>query len=243
MKKVLIVSDNFQLTGGFVKLIEESRHDRELFEFRCSAGSEAAMSSALGFLVKSINVKTEFESILREFHLVISLHCKQLFPTELVRGVKCINVHPGLNPYNRGWFPQVFSILNGLPTGATIHEIDDELDHGDIIASKEVENYPWDTSIDIYTRVLKAELDLLKENLNSILSLNYTTKKPFEEGNVNLKSDFNKLCKLDMEKTQSVQETIDLLRALTHGNYQNAYFVEPKTGKKVFVSVTLNPEE
>ncbi|MGB0918891.1 MAG: dTDP-4-amino-4,6-dideoxyglucose formyltransferase, partial [Flavobacteriales bacterium] len=162
---------------------------------------------------------------------------------ELVQAVRCINVHPGLNPYNRGWFPQVFSILNGLPTGATIHEIDEELDHGNIIAQQEVENNVWDTSIDIYNRVLQQELKLLEAHLPQILEDNYKTFEPNEEGNLNLKKDFNALCELDIEKVQRVGDTIDQLRALTHGEYQNAYFFDPKTGKKVYVSIRLETKE
>ena len=208
--------------------------------FKCSPGSETAMSEALSFPVSSVKVKTDFRSIISNHNLVISLHCKQLFPKELVESVRCVNVHPGLNPFNRGWFPQVFSILNGLPTGATIHEIDEHLDHGNIIAQKEVPNFKWDTSIDIYDRVLEAELELIQQHLSSILDGSYATTQPSTEGNVNLKKDFDKLCQLDLNKKQTVSETIDLLRALTHGTYQNAYFIDPESGEQVYISVKLN---
>lgn len=240
MKKVLIISDNPTLSIGFLTFIRSTEHDTENFVFKCSAGSEIAMSEALGFPISSIKVKTDFPTIISNHNLVISLHCKQLFPKELVGSVRCINVHPGLNPFNRGWFPQVFSILNGLPTGATIHEIDEHLDHGNIIAQKEVPNFKWDTSIDIYNRVLEAELELIRQHLPSILNGSYTTIAPSTEGNVNLKKDFNELCKLDLTKKQTVSETIDLLRALTHGTYQNAYFIDPESGEQIYVSVQLN---
>jgi methionyl-tRNA formyltransferase len=66
--------------------------------------------------------------IIEKYQLVFSLHCKQIFPSELISNVKCINVHPGYNPLNRGWYPQVFSIIYDLPIGATIHEIDEVVD-------------------------------------------------------------------------------------------------------------------
>ncbi len=201
------------------------------------------MSDAVGSNVSAIRVKTEWESLVGVYALIISLHCKQLFPAALVHAVRCVNVHPGLNPFNRGWFPQVFSIVNGLPTGATIHEIDEKLDHGNIIAQAEVENNVWDTSIDIYDRVLDKELELLDEHLPAILANEYETFEPSGEGNLNLKKDFDALCELDIKKNQSIGDTINLLRALTHGDFRNAHFIDPKTGKKVFVSVRLEVKE
>ena len=231
------------MVAGFKQLVAQPEYSSYNFVFRCSKGSEENLSAAVGSPVLAIKVKTEWSSLVSNYELIISLHCKQLFPAELVQALKCINVHPGLNPYNRGWFPQVFSILNGLPTGATIHEIDEELDHGNIIAQQEVGNNVWDTSIDIYNRVLQQELKLLDAYLPQILEDNYKTFEPNEEGNLNLKKDFNTLCELDIERVQRVGDTIDQLRALTHGEYQNAYFFDPKTGKKVYVSIRLETKE
>jgi methionyl-tRNA formyltransferase len=239
MPKVLVISDNPTLVKGLSELVRSDKYSAYSFEFKCSKGSEEAIGKALNATVTAVRVKTEWNVIISNFDLVLSLHCKQLFPAEMVAKVRCVNVHPGLNPHNRGWYPQVFSILNGKPTGATIHEIDEQLDHGNIIAQAEVENNVWDTSIDIYNRVLEKEIELLNLHLPAILSGRYETIEPSEEGNLNLKKDFDALCELQLDKQQSIAETVDLLRALTHGQYHNAYFIDPKTGKKVYVSVSL----
>ncbi len=239
MAKVLIVSDNPQLASAFVALTNTSTYDEDYFEFRCSVNSETAMSNAVGKPVKPVNIKLEHIEICQHFDLVISLHCKQLFPKEMVQNVRCVNVHPGLNPFNRGWFPQAFSILNGLPLGATIHEIDEQLDHGNIIAQEQVDVFAWDTSKTAYDRVLEAEIRLLQTHLRSISDNTYVSKPASEEGNVNLKKDYNALCQIDLAEQLTFSDAIDKLRALTHEPYQNAFFIDPKTGKKVFVSVKL----
>ena len=100
-----------------------------------------------------------------------------MFPVDMVRNYRCINVHPGLNPYNRGWFPQTFSLVNHFPVGVTIHEMDAHLD------------------------------DLVKKN--------YVASPMQEEGNINKKEDFDRICKLDLESIGTFGEHIDLLRALT----------------------------
>ncbi len=239
-KNILVVSDNQFLIEAFHKLTG-SISDITV-TYTCSPQNTALLGCAnLPVNVSALSVKTDWKQL--SYDLIFSLHCKQLFPEGLVKKIKCINVHPGLNPYNRGWFPQVFSILNGKKSGATIHEIDEHLDHGNIIAQREVPIAKHDTSLTAYLKIQDAEVDLLKENLEAILNKTYTAWKPAEEGNVNLKKDFNALCKIDMNKQVTMSEAIDYLRAMTHGQYQNAYYIDQATGNKVYVSVQFKVEE
>src|SRR5262249_8890160 len=53
------------------------------------------------------------------------------------RGV--VNLHPALLPFNRGAHPNVWSIVDGTPAGATLHWMDENVDTGDIIAQMPVE--------------------------------------------------------------------------------------------------------
>ena len=191
--------------------------------------------------VPHLHVRDQVTSIIDKYDLVLSIHCKQIFPDELVIGSRCVNVHPGLNPHNRGWFPQVFSIINGLPSGVTIHEIDNELDHGPIIAQKEYTIQPWDTSGSAYAKIMALEKELLMEHFASIRNQTYMAIPPEEEGNLNYKKDFNKLKHIDMNQQGTFGEFINRLRALTHDNYNNAYYIEP-SGKKVFVKLQLELE-
>lgn len=49
-----------------------------------------------------------------------------------------INLHISYLPYNRGAYPNLWSILEGTPKGVTIHYIDAGTDTGDIIAQKKL---------------------------------------------------------------------------------------------------------
>lgn len=237
---ILIVSDNQVLIEAFHKLTLGLQGIT--VTYTCSPQNTALLSNKnLPVNITALNVKNNWEQL--HYNLIFSLHCKQLFPDGLVKKIKCINLHPGFNPYNRGWFPQVFSILNGLKAGATIHEIDEHLDHGAIIAQRQVTIEKYDTSLSAYLKIQDAEVELLKEHLHSILTNQYATQQPAEEGNVNLKKDFNALCHLDLGKTVTMEEAIDYLRAMTHGEYKNAFFIDKNTGKKVFVSINLEEEK
>jgi methionyl-tRNA formyltransferase len=170
--------------------------------------------------------------------LIISGHCKQIFPPHVVKTARCVNIHPGLNPYNRGFYPQVFAIMNGTPIGATIHEMDELIDHGPIIDQELVTAQAWDTSKSLYEKVLSAEVRLLHKNIDAILSGNYRTRPPEIEGNYNSLADFKKLCQVPNRYLHA----IEYLRALSHPPFNNAYIPDPLTGRKVFVRVELTPE-
>lgn len=236
--KVLLVTDNQNLFRRFVILLEELEISEARFEYACTSIKMELVDEGL----RRVNVKKEYEELIKKYDLILSLHCKQIFPTELVNSIKCINIHPGLNPVNRGWYPQVFSIIKKLPIGATIHEMDEEIDHGKIIAQKEVPVFGWDTSLDVYNRVLDAELELLQLHLIKILSGNYQAEAPVSEGNYNSIKDFEQLLEIDLNETIKVLDFIDRMRALTHGDFDNAYFVDPQTEKKVFVKIQLKQD-
>ena len=241
-QRILVISDNPVLSKGLVEMLPALGLKPELFSFNCSKGSEKSMTEALGMPIDPISVKQDWNSVVKSFDLVISLHCKQLFPAKMVDAVRCVNVHPGLNPYNRGWFPQVFAIMNGLPHGATIHEIDADLDHGPIIAQREVSINADDTSLSVYNKVQDIELKLLRENLVSIIDNSYTAFQPKSEGNLNMIKDYRALLELNPNEELTMLEAIDRLRALTHGEYQNAYFLDPINGEKIYVTINLQRE-
>ncbi len=237
-RKVLVVTDNVVLFEGFLKIVQELNISESVFTYSCTSVKISNLEPRL----RKIDVKQQFPEILKDFDLVFSIHCKQVFPNELVTNLKCINIHPGLNPYNRGWYPQVFSIINGLPIGATIHEMDEQIDHGGIIAQQEVKVEYWDTSLEVYEKVLAAEINLLEKYLPKILDGDYVVQNPTSEGNYNSKSDFGKLQRIDLNETQKVGALIDKLRALSHGEFHNAYFLDPRSGKKVFIKLQLDLE-
>ena len=196
-----------------------------------------------GVFVYNLKSDQHLEEIIEKYDLVFSIHCKQIFPKKLINSLKCMNVHPGYIPLNRGWYPQVFSIIYDLPIGATIHEIDEDLDHGNIIDRELVEKEIIDTSFTLYNKVIQKEKSLLKKNLFSIISNSYTTIKPENEGHLYLRADFNKLCEIDLNQSTTAKDIINKLRALTHDEFKNAFFIDPKTGKKVFISINLEYEK
>jgi len=238
--KLLVVSDNQPLSAAVLDCIKalDDRHDVSV-DLRYTSYNKAP-EAMVEIGACQINVKDDkvVDFIIGHYDLVLSVHCKQLFPKRLVEGVRCINFHPGFNPFNRGWYPQAFSIINGLPAGATVHVMDEDIDHGHIIAQKPVMVGAGETSLDIYTKVVDAEKDLIRLYLPKILKGDYELFKPLSEGNYNSIKDYEALCQLDLNEVGSLREHINLLRATTHGNFKNAYFHD-ELGEKYYIKVVL----
>lgn len=244
MKKILVVTDNGLLYKQVKSILFDEFEDiADLFDFKRTKLSKSPHLYTDGVEeLDEVNVKEEYEDIINNYDLVISLHCKQIFPLALVKSIPCINIHPGYNPYNRGWYPQVFAIINKERLGATIHLMDEHVDHGAIIARKEVDIKSFYTSKEAYERVLEVELELFRDNIRQIVDGGYKTIQPEIAGDYHSIDDYKKLCKIDLKEQLTFGDAIDKLRALSHGAYKNAYFIDDK-GNKVFVKIELTKEE
>lgn len=243
--RLLIISDNARILTEIAKINQEKIGGAVQFEYGISPFSDLGhFQYPLFGKVKVLDLRHQSTvlEIIESYDLVVSVHCKQIFPPLLVRQVKCVNLHPGYNPINRGWYPQVFAIIHDLAIGATLHEIDEELDHGAIIDRVKVPKHAHDTSFSLYARVVEAEINLWEKNVISLVSANYQPFSPEEEGKLYLKKDFNSLLKLDLAEKMTMKQAIDRLRALTFNGYRNAYFIDER-GEKVFVEITLTPEK
>jgi methionyl-tRNA formyltransferase len=244
-KNILVISDNEKLCTQFNSLLIEASFKDVNWSFAISPFSDRAKfvsSINKEIWVVDLKDKTNVYLITKKFDLVFSIHCKQLFPPNLVNSVKCINIHPGYNPINRGWYPQVFSIIHNLPIGATIHEIDEHLDHGVIIDREFVEKFTSDTSESLYNRIITKEVELLRKNLKNIIYNTYVSFKPENEGNLFLKKDFNDLREICLDKPINPLDLINHLRALTHGEFKNVYFIDPVSNKKIYISIKLDEQ-
>jgi methionyl-tRNA formyltransferase len=236
MKKVLILSDNPDLCSFLLTEIIPSISDCVFEICYSSINKNPSMMQSLGAL--ELNIKQQGAEFAQRYDVIFSIHCKQIFPADIVKNTLCINVHPGLNPFNRGWYPQVFSLINKKPIGATIHIMDENIDAGDVIVQESISVDDFDTSLDVYNKVQGLEKKLLSKNFVKIINGDYETIKTSVEGNYNSIQDFQNLCKLDLNHVGSLKEHLDILRALTHGGFNNGY-IESASGK-IYVSIKFN---
>ena len=75
-----------------------------------------------------------------------------------------------------------------------------------------------------------------------IINNNYKTVRMENGGNIFLKKDFDEICEIDLDKTSTYRDVINHLRALTHGDYNNAFFYT-KDSRKVFLKLQIEKEK
>jgi methionyl-tRNA formyltransferase len=122
--------------------------------------------------------------------------------------------HDSMLPEYRGFSPTVWSIINGEDhTGVTLFEFAEGVDEGDIIAQKRVPIGPDDPIAVVLERVTQTYLDLLEQNLGSLINRNaprhpqdhsratYTSKRLPEDNQI--------------EWTASTKSIYNLIRAVS----------------------------
>lgn len=153
-----------------------------------------------------------------------------------------INLHPAYLPYNRGQYPNVWSIVEGTPAGTTLHYIDESIDTGDIIGRKRVEVEPVDTGKTLYHKLEDASLELFKELWPKIK--NGTAPRipqDSDEGTYHRTKDVEQIDEIDLDATYEAHELINILRARTFPPYKGAYF--EADGKRVYLRISLEYED
>lgn len=197
--------------------------------FEAGALRDKGALEAIRALAPHIGLSVMFGYILREELLSI-------FP----RGV--INLHTSYLPYNRGAYPNVWSIVEGTPAGVTIHYMDSGVDTGDILARRKVPVDPVDTGQSLYYKLERAMLNLFKETWPKIKAGEIDrTPQSRGEGSYHSVRDVEKIDRIDLDRLYTGRELIDILRARTFSPYPGAYF--ESGGRRVYLRLKLVYEE
>jgi methionyl-tRNA formyltransferase len=230
MNRTLIITDSL-ITLEIAKTLQ---NEFGKIDIRKSLNSSLKGLQEIDVNDKKLNLGTRYS-------LILSIHCKQIFPEFLIKTTKCINVHPGYNPYNRGYFPHIFSIINNKPCGVTIHEMDKRIDNGPIIIQKKCNIKQDDTSFTAYQKIISLEKELLIKYYPKLRDGSYSLKCNTDKGNFNSISNFTSILELKMNEKKKVGDTINMLRALSHTGYNNSYFIDD-SGRKIYVELKLKRE-
>jgi methionyl-tRNA formyltransferase len=170
------------------------------------------------------------------FGCILKPEVLQIFPHG------CINLHPALLPYNRGWHTNVWPIIEGTPAGVTIHYIDPGVDTGDITAQRRITVEPTETGGSLHEKTIRAEVDLFKETWPLIREgKNSRTAQDHSKAIGHKKAELAEISRIDLERTYRASDLINLLRARTYPPYPSAYYVENE--KRIYVRIELLRED
>ncbi len=153
----------------------------------------------------------------------------------------CINIHPALLPYNRGIYPNSWSIIDGTPAGVTIHHINEGIDTGDIIAQKKVTVEPIDTGESLYRKLEVLSFELFKETWPYLRNGEIRRiPQSKNEGTFHCMSDVREIDEIDLDNEYNAREFINILRARTFPPYPGAFFKH--AGHKIYLRLQLLKE-
>jgi len=167
-----------------------------------------------------------------------------IIPEAFIRLTKrgFINTHPAFLPYNRGKHPYFWSLVDGTPFGVTLHYVDKNIDHGRIIARKEIPVTWFDTGETLYKRSREEILKLFYENFDSIKN---GTEDLYPDNNENgtfhLGKELEPFCEIDLDKQYTARTLINIMRGRMFNNKGEASFTED--GKKYYLSVSIREKK
>ena len=148
-----------------------------------------------------------------------------------------LNLHPALLPYNRGAYPNIWSIIDETPAGVTLHYINEGIDTGDIVAQKAVDIEPVDTGETLYRKLENASVSLFIQNWSNLRSGKLDRiHQENKSGSFHYSNDVNIIDNIDLNKTYLAKDLINILRARTFPPYPGAYFIY-KGKKRKLVAV------
>lgn len=160
-----------------IATFREEAHEPPYFEQL----SEAALSrNAMFFETRDLG-NAEMQSYWsgREVDLVLLVGWRHLVPMEIAKRARLgtFAFHDSLLPAYRGFSPTCWAIINGEDhTGATLFEVTDQVDAGDILDQRRVPIGPDDYIHGVMERVTDAYLNILDHTLDSLASGTATRK-------------------------------------------------------------------
>lgn len=186
--------------------------------------------------LKSEEIANELKSLKADVYVVMAYG--KIIPDEILNipKYKSLNIHPSLLPKYRGSCPIESAILNDdRETGVTIIRMDKEMDHGPIVAIKEVSLDIWPINSDELGKVLvtigsKILVNILPKWINGEIEeieqnhelATFTKKIAKEDGLIDLNDD----------------EYKNFLKINAYHGWPSAYFFMDKDGKKIRVKIT-----
>lgn len=205
---------------------------------------DAIPASATVFDGASVNGRFTISSLAAlQPDLVLSVFFGYILKKDFLDSLRVptVNVHPGLLPFNRGAYPNVWPIIDGTPAGVTIHLIDEGIDTGPVIAQRAVDVEITDTGQSLYTKLEQACVSLLEE-VWPLLEADPIESQPQQPGTgtFHRKSDVNEIDKINLDELYPARQLIDLIRARTFDNAQGAYFLSQD--QRIYVRLSLESD-
>lgn len=149
-----------------------------------------------------------------------------------------VNTHPSLLPYNRGKHYNFWALVEQAPFGVSLHKVDASVDTGAIIAQRPIP-YDWcDNGGTLYAKAQAATLDLFKRTYPVLRTGNFaSTPQDLGAGSFHHSSEIEKASRIDLDRTYSGRDLLNLLRARTFEGHPACWFEDAGIPYEISINV------
>jgi methionyl-tRNA formyltransferase len=153
-----------------------------------------------------------------------------------------VNTHPSLLPHNRGKHYNFWSIVERVPFGVSLHMVQQGIDSGDIIAQTELP-YGWeDTGGSLFCKARDTMLKLVQDTYPKLRSLDFETRlQDLAAGTLHHSAELEAASTIDLEKTYTARDLLNLLRARTFPGHPACTFSDGDASYEVRVEIKRKP--
>ncbi len=210
-----IIKNNYEVVGVITAADKPAGRGQKL---KYSAVKEYALEHNLNLLqptnLKDEHFLAELKSLNANLQVVVAF---RMLPEVVWKMPKLgtFNLHASLLPNYRGAAPINWAIINGeTKTGVTTFFIDDKIDTGAMILSKETAIAPNESAGELHDRLMHIGSEAVVETLHLIAKGNVTTTIQTDSSDIKTAYKLNKdNCKIDFSKSGA--EIYNLIRGLS----------------------------
>ena len=123
------------------------------------------------FTFDTINSKEALKTLAEiKPDIILNVRTRDIYKKEVLNlpAFGCINVHHGILPDNRGTMCDLWAWVEGRPVGFSIHQMNEKIDDGNILAVKTVDTAGVKSYIEIPMRSSEIEADAILEVIKKI---------------------------------------------------------------------------
>lgn len=149
-----------------------------------------------------------------------------------------VNTHPSMLPWNRGKHPNFWALVEQVPFGVTLHQVESGIDTGKIVAQRLIP-YDWmDTGESLYLKA-QAEMETLFKDMWPVLRAGsvQAVDQAADAGSFHLSTEIHMASRLDLDASMKTRDLLNLLRARTFPPHPACWFEED--GDKYEVSIKI----
>lgn len=178
-----------------------------------------------------------------DIDFIISASWRSIVPKNILSLARlgAVNMHNSLLPKYRGSYANSWPLYFGeSESGVTFHYMTEKFDDGNIIWQERFEIEPTDTAKEVWDKCNIAYMKMFKYLWPKHENWKKMSKKQTGKPTFFSIKDFEALNEFDPEKKVKIKDFVNFLRSRTfEPYYRNAYFIDKKTGKKIYISIKL----